>query len=332
MQERPLHVLLVITKGEMGGAQTHVIELCRALRDRVRFTAVIGGEPGSFLQEALQAAGVRTIALPSLRNSLNPLRLLTSVRALLRQLHDSPPDLLHAHSAVAGVVARLAGKWRQIPVVYTVHGFGFKPQAPALIRLNAWLAEAVLAAWTTRMICVSAYEKTLAERLPMDPARASVIPNAIADVVWQSDQRDDRPSIAMVARMALPKRHDLLLQALALMAADGTRPAVRLLGDGPQRTVHQPLASQLDLPHVQCSGDVHNVHEQLAPHQIFVLLSDHEGLPISLIEAMRAGMAIVASRLPGVEELLVDGESALLVANDPFEIAQALRQLLEDAL
>src|SRR5574343_522377 len=217
MQERPLHVLLVITKGEMGGAQTHVIELCRALRDRVRFTAVIGGEPGSFLQEALQAAGVRTIALPSLRNSLNPLRLLTSVRALLRQLHDSPPDLLHAHSAVAGVVARLAGKWRQIPVVYTVHGFGFKPQAPALIRLNAWLAEAVLAAWTTRMICVSNHEKPLAERLPIDPERASVVFNAIADVPWQSLQNVAQPSIVMVARMAPPKRHDLLLQALALL-------------------------------------------------------------------------------------------------------------------
>ena len=328
---RHLHVLLVITKGEIGGAQTHVIELCRALRGQVCFSAVIGGDDGTFLEQALRELGVQTTTLPALRNSLNPLRIFGSVRALLAQLRTQPPDLIHVHSAVAGVVARLAGKLRGIPVVYTVHGFGFKPQAPVPIRLNAWLAEAVLAAWTTRMVCVSAYEKTLAERLPMDPARASVIPNAIADVVWQSDQRDDRPSIAMVARMALPKRHDLLLQALALMAADGTRPAVRLLGDGPQRTVHQQLASQLDLPHVQFSGDVHNVAEQLAQHQIFVLLSDHEGLPISLIEAMRAGMAIVASRLPGVEELLVDGESALLVANDPFEVQQALQRLLADA-
>jgi lipopolysaccharide/colanic/teichoic acid biosynthesis glycosyltransferase/glycosyltransferase involved in cell wall biosynthesis len=327
----PLHVLLVITKGEIGGAQTHVIELCRALRGRVRFSAVIGGEAGSFLQHALQALDVRALALPALRNSLNPLRVLASVRALRAQMRADPPDLIHAHSAVAGVVARLAGKLGDTPVVYTVHGFGFKPQAPALVRVNAWLAEAVLAAWTTRMVCVSDHEKSLAARLPMDPARASVIPNAIADVLWQSDQRTPEPALVMVARMAPPKRHDLLLQALALLATDGLRPATRLLGDGPQRTQHQHLANALDLPHAVFSGDVHNVPEQLAQHQIFVLLSDHEGLPISLIEAMRAGMAIVASRLPGVEELLVHGESALLVANDPFEIAQALRQLLEDA-
>ena len=327
----PLHVLLVITKGEVGGAQTHVIELCRALRGQVRFSAVMGGEDATFLQQALQALGVQTHVHPGLRNSLNPLRLLASVRALRAQMRDDPPDLMHAHSAVAGVVARLVGKLADIPVVYTVHGFGFKPQAPALVRWNAWLAEALLAAWTTRMVCVSDHEKSLASRLPMDPARASVIPNAIADVVWHSRQDSPHPSLVMVARMAAPKRHDLLLQALALLVQDGLRPDTRLLGDGPQRAEHQRMASQLDLPHATFSGDVHNVAEQLAQHQVFVLLSDHEGLPMSLIEAMRAGMAIVASRLPGVQELLVHDDSALLVANDPFEIAQALRQVLQDA-
>ncbi|MFM7026546.1 MAG: glycosyltransferase, partial [Limnohabitans sp.] len=149
MTAAALHVLLVITKGEIGGAQTHVIELCRALRGQVEFSAVIGGASDSFLEQALRELGVHTTCLPGLRNALNPLQLLASVRALLTHLDRQPPDLIHAHSAVAGVVARLAGKWRRIPVVYTVHGFGFKPQAPALIRLNAWLAEAVLAAWTT---------------------------------------------------------------------------------------------------------------------------------------------------------------------------------------
>ena len=154
-----LHVLLVITKGEIGGAQSHVIELCRALRGQVAFSAVIGGEPGSFLEHTLRGLGVPTVPLPGLRNSLNPLQLLASVRALRAHLGRHPPDLIHAHSAVAGVVARLAGKLSRIPVVYTVHGFGFKPQAPALIRLNAWLAEALLAAWTTRMVCVRRTKK-----------------------------------------------------------------------------------------------------------------------------------------------------------------------------
>jgi lipopolysaccharide/colanic/teichoic acid biosynthesis glycosyltransferase/glycosyltransferase involved in cell wall biosynthesis len=324
-------VLLVITKGEIGGAQTHVLELCRALQGQVAFSAVIGGAPGSALEQALQGLGIATTALPGLRNSLNPLRLLASVRALLAHVRRHRPDLMHAHSAVAGVVARVAGKLRGLPVVYTVHGFGFKPEAPWSIRLGAWLAEAGLAAWTTRMVCVSAYEKSLAARLPMDPQRVSVIPNALADVAERSQQDMQAPGIAMVARMAPPKRHDLLLQALAVLAGQGQHPATHLLGDGPLRPRLQAQASSLGLTQVHFAGDVSDVARQLARQQIFVLVTDHEGLPMSLIEAMRAGMAIVASRLPGVEELLVDGESALLVDHTPDDIARALQRLISDA-
>lgn len=321
--------MLVITKGEAGGAQTHLIELCRALHDKVQFTAVIGGEePHNFLSQILQALGVHVMALPSLRNSLNPLKVIASVRALLGHVQGLQPHILHAHSAVAGVVARLVGKLAQRPVVYTVHGFGFKPQARPLIRYNAWLAEALLAAWTTRMICVSAYEKELALRLPMDPERASVVHNALADVPWQSDLQVSQCSLVMVARMAAPKRHDQLLHALARLSARGLRPPTTLLGSGPEQTTHQALAEQLQLPHVVFAGDVHNVAEQLAMHQIFVLLSDHEGLPMSILEAMRAGMAIVATHLPGVSEMLQDQHNALLVHNDPQAVALAIESLV----
>lgn len=327
----PTHVMLVITKGEIGGAQTHVIELCRVLRDKVHFTAVIGGqETDSFLGKALKNLGVQVIALPSLRNSLNPIQVLASIRALLQQIDIHQPHLIHVHSAVAGVVARVAGKISQTPVVYTVHGFGFKPLAPRLIRWNAWLAEASMAAWTTRMICVSEHEKNLSAQLPMDPNRVSVIHNAIADVPWKSQANQEPASIVMVARLAAPKRADLLIQALSVLAEEDIRPNTRLLGGGPNTSAIRQLASELNLPHIDIPGDVQNVPELLAQHQIFVLLSDHEGLPMSILEAMRAGMAILATRLPGISELIEEGLDGLLVDNDPNQVAHALKRLLQD--
>lgn len=324
------HVVLVITKGEAGGAQTHVLELCRALQQRVRFTVLIGGDAAhSVLGQGLTALGIAVLPLPRLQNSLNPLKVLASVKALMAHLRTLQPDVIHAHSAVAGVVARLAGKIGQIPVVYTVHGFGFKPQAAWLIRTNAWLAEAVLAAWTTRMVCVSAHEKELASQLPMQPDRVSVVHNALADVPWRSDLQTEAPQLVMVARMAAPKRPDVLLAAMALLAQQGLRPVTRFLGGGPDLAAHQQAA--VDWPHIEFQGDVDNVAERLAQHQIFVLLSDHEGLPISILEAMRAGMAIVATRLPGIEEMLTDGDNALLVPNAPEAVAEALQALLRDA-
>lgn len=323
--------MLVITKGEAGGAQSHVIELCRALRNKVRFTVIIGGPaPQSPLATALQAMGGAVIALPSLRNSLNPFKIIASVRALLILIRHGQPQVIHAHSAVAGVIARLAGKIAQRPVVYTVHGFGFKPQAPWLIRTNAWLAEALLAAWTTRMICVSVHERQLAARLPMDATRASVIHNAIADAPWRC-QLAASPRIVMVARMAAPKRQDLLIEALALLANQGLHPPTRLLGDGPDGAKHRQQAQTLGLRHLEFAGDVENVAEQLATHNIFVLLSDHEGLPISILEAMRCGMAIVATRLPGMADMVEHGHNGLLVNNVPDDIARALHSLLHNA-
>jgi exopolysaccharide biosynthesis polyprenyl glycosylphosphotransferase len=324
------HVLLVITKGEAGGAQTHVLELCSALQGRVRFTVVIGGvDPHNVLGQALTARGIAVLGLASLKNSLNPLKVLTSVRALLAHVRELQPDVIHAHSAVAGVIARLVGKLRQIPVVYTVHGFGFKPQARWWIRTNAWLAEAVLAAWTTRMVCVSAYEKELAARLPMPPERVSVVHNALADVPWRSDMRTQPPSLVMVARMAAPKRPDVLIEALALLEQMGLQPDTRILGGGPDLDRHQQAAAPMS--HIRLEGDVSDVAQRLAQHQIFVLLSDHEGLPISILEAMRAGMAIVATRLPGIEEMLTHADSAWLVSNTPQAVADALHALLADA-
>ena len=85
------------------------------------------------------------------------------------------------------------------------------------------------------------------------------------------------------------------------------------------------------MPHITLEGDVANVAERLAQQQVFVLLSDHEGLPIAILEAMRAGMAIVATRLPGIEEMLTHQESAWLVPNEAPEVARALQTLLGDA-
>ena len=187
---------------------------------------------------------------------------------------------------------------------------------PGLVSL-AFLAPALLAAWTTRMVCVSHFERQLARQLPLDPERVSVVHNALADVPWLSQPGTEPASLVMVARMAAPKRPDLLLQALHQLAGQGLAPATHLLGGGPTLAVQQQHAQDLKLPHVHFAGDVPNVAEQLAQHQIFVLLSDHEGLPISVLEAMRSGLAIVASRLPGVEELITDGEHGLLVPNEP---------------
>lgn len=326
-------VMQVITKGETGGAQTHVLALCETLAPRVRFLAVIGGAtPHSPLGEGLHALGIPVLALPQLSNSLSPLRLLRAVRALLRLIRAHRPDILHAHSAVAGVVARLAGALSRTPVVYTVHGFGFKPEAPRLQRSAAGLAEWTLAPLTRHMVCVSEHERHLARRLPIPAQHLSVIPNALPDTDARARPGHGPTRVAMVARLAAPKRPDLLLEALALLRQRlGHEVPATLIGGGPDQPALHALAQRLGLQSVDFTGDVDDVPQRLAEHAVFVLVSDHEGLPISIIEAMRAGLPIVASDLPGVRELVQPDRQGLLAANRPEALAEALGLLLASA-
>jgi glycosyltransferase involved in cell wall biosynthesis len=147
-------------------------------------------------------------------------------------------------------------------------------------------------------------------------------------VSQRAEPARDPARVITVARLAAPKRVDLLLQSLSLLPHP---PATDVIGDGPDRALLQAQADRLGLRNVAFPGSVSDVPERLSAHAIFVLLSDHEGMPISIIEAMRAGLAIVASRLPGIEETVTHGESALLVDNDPKVVAQALARLQSDA-
>ena len=325
-----MRVLQAITSGQAGGAQSHVLALCRELAGRVELIAAIGSSPhgdDDVLGEHLQSVGVKVIRLRHMRNSTNPLRLLRAAGELADTIRSERPDIVHAHSSFAGAAARIAAHRCGAPCVYTVHGFGFKREARSPARQAAWLGESLLARWTTKLICVSQHEAQLAQRLSRPAGAIAVIANGLPDVPARADPAREPASVATVARLAPPKRVDLLLDALDRMAAP---PPVHVIGDGPLRGELGSHAAELGLTRVEFTGNVGDVAQRLAQHAIFVLLSDHEGMPISILEAMRAGLAIVASRLPGIEEMLAHEESALLVNNEAQAVADALSRLLRE--
>ncbi len=343
------HVMIVITRGEAGGAQSHVRDLCQALQARVQFTVVIGGPvEESVLGRELTALGITVCPMPDMVELLNPFKLWPAVQQLTELINTHKPDLVHGHSAIGGLVARVAAKRSRVqahpagvPAVYTVHGFGFKPEVPLVRRTAAAMAEHMMARWTTHMICVSKYERELAFNLAIEPERVHVIANGIArlpapTVAENTDAAPTQnssamPRIIMVARMKSPKRHDLLLQALAKVRNTlGHELPVTLAGDGPLSAELHAQAKELNLKNITWAGDVSNVSELLVQHDVFVLLSDHEGMPITVLEAMRAGLCVLASSLPGIREQINAYQDGILVANTPEAVAEKLLQLVRD--
>jgi glycosyltransferase involved in cell wall biosynthesis len=170
---------------------------------------------------------------------------------------------------------------------------------------------------------------TLSQRVAA-PDKVVTIHNGIPDCSERADlHATNSPVITMVARFSPVKDHGLLLRAFTSLHPS-TR--LRLVGDGPLRQSCERLARELGIYNrVEFLGNRDDVPTILAGSDVFVLASTFEMLPISVLEAMRAGLPIVATDVGGVSEAVVHGETGLLVpAGSATALAEALGQLAAD--
>jgi glycosyltransferase involved in cell wall biosynthesis len=319
VRKRP-KVLVLITLAEVGGAQSYVAALLPALAERYDVVVAAHG-PGAVV-EAARAAGVRYVPLEHVRRPLHPARDLLGLWELVRLMRRERPDLVHANSAKAGLLGRLAAALTGVPVrVFNAHGWSFQSQGS---RAFLW-AERAVAPLTTTTICVS--QSQLEDGVAAgvcSSERAVVIHNGIDVRAFAlAHPNGGPPQILSVGRLKAPKDFVTLARALELLPRGAFRALVA--GDGPDRELI-PAAAPLEL-----LGERDDVPDLLAAADVFVLSSRSEGLPISILEAMAAGLPVVATRVGGVPELVVDGETGLLVPpGDARALAAALRTLLGD--
>jgi glycosyltransferase involved in cell wall biosynthesis len=306
-----MKVLYVVTRADHGGAQIHLLDLLRGFRDRFD-VAVATGEEG-YLTEETRRLGIPVHILPRLVHPVRPIEDSGAVRDLHALIRETQPTLIHAHTSKAGLVGRLAARLAGVPAVYTAHTWGFMPGTPWMWKLWALPGEWLGARASRRIIVVSEYNRALALRYRVAPARKLVVVhNGVPDTPYRArPDEEGEVRLAMVARFTPQKDQMLLVRALA-----GIETPVRLLliGDGPTRAAVEAEAHRLGLAdRVEFLGSRDDVAEILAGVHIGVLASNWEAFGIVVAEAMRAGLPVVASRVGGVEEVMVDGVTGFLV-------------------
>lgn len=325
-------VFIISRSDDIGGAQIHVRDLSTALRKRGVDAIVLAGRDG-VLADQLRQRGVPFRSVRNLQRVSGPLQALRGVlevRGILRELR---PDLVSTHSTMAGVIGRVAARSLGIPVLFTAHGWGFTGDRPWWHRAPQWLAEWLLAPLAARVItvCDSDFEAAARTRLT-SRARLLSIPNAMPelDQPLQADPASSPPRIIMVARMSAQKDHATLLHALARLTDLEWR--LELIGDGPLRKEVESTAARLGIHgRIDFAGFRSDVAERLAGSQVFVLASKWEGFPRSILEAMRAGLPVIASDVGGVRESVRDGETGFVVqSGDAAALGDRLRALIED--
>ena len=264
---------------------------------------------------------------------------------LAKRLRHWAPDVLHMHNETAlfygAVAARLAG----VPVrIYTEHDGVFPRGA-----VQSWINRRLVGQLKQAVTVSEAVKSLWCDHDGIDPSRVRVVPNGVPDRFGDgvggvsnsssSDDRNDHPiRIGAVSRLSREKGIDILIEAFAQLTEDGDRGAscgaveLILVGDGPERDALERLAAARGVAdRVRFLGRRNDVPRHLATFDIYALPSRTEGLPMAILEAMAAGLPIVAARVGGVPEAVIHEETGLLTApEDPAAFAAALRRTIGD--
>lgn len=324
-----------------GGVARVVTDLVRAqVRDGIR--AVVACPPGGVLAGDAAAAGAETVPWAAGRSPGPGLPGETlRARRLVREVR---PDLLHAHSAKAGLAGRLAVRGR-VPTVFQPHAWSFEavggPTAYAALRWERWAAR-----WATRVLCVSESERRTGERAGID-ARWTVVPNGVDLDRFTPDggppdpARDPRGSlpalsdlgpadhlVVCVGRLCPQKGQDLLLRAWPEVTARLPGARLVLVGDGPDRDRLLRGAPE----GVLFAGATRDAVPWYRAADVVVQPSRWEGMALAPLEAMACGRPVVLTDVDGARESLPPGQEGrcLVPPDDPGALAHALLGLLTD--
>lgn len=326
-------VLVVIDEMEVGGSQRQVVNLLLGLAARGRHPSLLYFRSPSFLVSELSEAGI-----PVHRIHKNGRYDPVFVGKLAQFLRAGRYDVVHCFSITAEVWVRLV-----LPLVprtrfvCSVRGLS-KELSPLTWRAKRWVMRRAEATISNSAVA-AAY---VARRCGLPPERIDVVPNGLAarderDLQARSAHRAllglplSQPLLLFVGRLVPQKNLPTLLQAMALIP-ERERPLLWIAGEGPERTVVESLVRRLDLYRsVRLLGERDDVDVLMAAADVLVLPSSEEGLSNVILEAMAAGLPVVASAVGGNTELVEHGRTGLLCdPADAQSIAAAIRRLFDD--
>jgi glycosyltransferase involved in cell wall biosynthesis len=332
-------ILYLITRSEMGGAQTHLVDLLGGFRPHFD-QVVVAGQSDSACAErcgkrSYLTAALRELDIPlrTVEHLVQPISPRSDCRALfeiIRVVRAERPDLIHAHTSKAGVLGRLAARLTGVPAVFTAHTWSFAEGTSVKWKALGIPSERVAAKWAKRIITVSHANRRIAlEKGVGSEEKIVTVHNGIRDDASRANPAAGNPvTLVMVARFSRQKDHETLLEALA-----GIRSPFKLLlvGDGPTLPVVRAECVRLGLEErVEFLGDRSDIAGILSRCHAMLLITNWEGFPITILEAMRAGLPVIASDTGGVAEAVVHDDTGLLVPpRDVGAVREAVTRLLE---
>jgi glycosyltransferase involved in cell wall biosynthesis len=329
---------LLVFEPPDGGVAENVMRLALGLPER-GFDITLAGPPEALPYRELEGR-VPLHRMPFERGYGHPLRDARALRALIALMRRERFDLVHSHSAKAGVLGRLAASATRTPSLYSPHCFPFVgPWGPAR-RIFSTTVERSLGPLSDGILCVADQERQLALDKHIAPAeRLYVVHNGAPPCSFDGvrdqaldDWRGDGPLAATMAVLRPQKSVDVFIDAAPAVLEQVPDARLAVVGNGELRGELEQRAHSLGLSERLRFFDFQPpAARQLASLDVFVLPSSWEAFPISVLEAMACGVPQLATDVGGTREAVAEGETGLLCPpGDPAALADRLVRLLRD--
>jgi glycosyltransferase involved in cell wall biosynthesis len=336
----PLHVVYIITKLELGGAQKVCLSLMHGLKQAGHHVSLISGNQGALVSEISSFDSV--VLLSSFKREVSFLNFFTELKNFfliikqIRQLKKKYPDLIvHTHSTKAGLVGRWAALFARVKKrIHTIHGFGFYDYQSKWTKKIIIALEYITSFITAQYVCVSQkdYDQG-ATYFPRFSKKAHIIRAAVAWDTFIAPAQKVTPSfqdsftIGAIACFKPQKNLIDLLQAFKLVhdrvqeKKNTLSIKLQIIGDGALRTtIEEWIHTHKMSEKIELLGWQHNVIPYLQKWDIFALSSLWEGLPCSIIEARLSKLPVVAYDVGGIAEVIFNHRNGFLVKPGSWQL------------
>ena len=328
-----MNILYVVTQGEVGGAQKYVLQLAQAFHGRI----AMGTESDRLAMEA-ENAGIAVSRLYHLKRGISPLNDILALYDLVHLVKKTRPDIVHLNSSKAGFLGSLLPWFIDVKIIYTAHGFVFnEPKNPITKWFLKWL-ERFSSRFRDYIIAVSQYDmQTALEAKIIDPGKISVVHNGIDEFILlnKTSARQylglstEKAVVGTIANPYHNKGLDVLIKAASLLPLEQRDfLQIGIIGEGKMRHLLERQIAKLGLQNVvKLLGHRELANHYLRAFDVFTLPSRKEGFPYALLEAMQAGLPIIATEVGGNSEAL-GGAGILIPPNNPKQLANTISTLI----
>lgn len=327
-----LNIVYIITRSDvLGGASVHLLDLAKGMTIQGHNVHILVGGTGAFTEE-LKKNHIDFSSLNHLKREISLIHDILSFWEIKKYLKKLKPDIVHCHSSKAGLLGRLAAKSLNLPVIFTAHGWAFTDGvSPRKQKIYASL-ERFMTKFSDHIITVSEYDRQHGFTHNVGTSElVQTIHNGVPDIQTVPNEKLESQSIVkliMVARFEDPKDQYFLIQALSKLPQH-LNWKIDFLGDGPNLQKCQELVANEKLDSkIIFHGQSFKVKEFLNEADIFVLISNYEGFPLTILEAMSTSLPIIASDVGGVNESVSVENGYLIPKGEIDYLVQALTELI----